>query len=67
MHASVGERIRFHGRTVGAPDHSGEIVTVRGDDGQPPYVVRFDDGHESLVYSGADCEILRSEGAGDEG
>ncbi|MGH1563158.1 DUF1918 domain-containing protein [Mumia sp. DW29H23] len=64
MHATVGERIRFHGRTVGAADHSGEIVTVKGEDGQPPYVVRFDDGHEALVYPGADCEIEHADPKG---
>jgi hypothetical protein len=38
-------------------DHGGEIVEVRGDDGSPPYVVRFDDGHEGLVFPGPDCEV----------
>lgn len=57
MKAAVGERIRILGRSVGAADRLGEIVEVRGDGGEPPYLIRFDDGHESLVYPGADSEI----------
>jgi hypothetical protein len=57
MKATVGERVLIHGRSVGTVDRHGEIVEVRGDDGEPPYLVRFDDGHESLVYPGPDCEI----------
>lgn len=57
MRATVGERVLIHGRSVGAVDRHGEIVEVRGDDGDPPYLIRFDDGHESLVFPGTDCEI----------
>lgn len=57
MKATVGERILIHGKSVGAADRHGEIVEVRGDDGGPPYLVRFEDGHESLVYPGTDSEI----------
>jgi hypothetical protein len=32
-------------------------VEVRGDNGSPPYLVRFSDGHESLMYPGPDCVI----------
>ncbi|GAA5170862.1 MULTISPECIES: DUF1918 domain-containing protein [Amycolatopsis] len=57
MHATVGDRILVHGRTVGAAEQQGEIVEVRGEDGGPPYLVRFADGHEGLVFPGSDCEI----------
>lgn len=57
MHATVGDRILVHGRTVGSGEQQGEIVEVRGEQGQPPYVVRFTDGHESLLYPGSDCEV----------
>jgi hypothetical protein len=57
MHTAAGERIIIRGQTVGAPDRHGQIIEVRGDEGKPPYVVRFDDGHESLVYPGPDCVI----------
>jgi hypothetical protein len=57
MHATVGDTMHIHSRSVGLKDRSGEIVEVRGTDGSPPYLVRFDDGHESLVYPGPDCII----------
>jgi Domain of unknown function (DUF1918) len=57
MRARVGERLRIHGRTVGEQDQEGEIIEVRGAEGEPPYVVRFDDGHEKLVFPGPDAQI----------
>ncbi|GLZ05862.1 hypothetical protein Acsp03_33280 [Actinomadura sp. NBRC 104412] len=57
MNASVGDRLHVHGNTVGAPDRSGEIVEVRGRDGGPPYVVRFDDGHTGMVFPGPDAVV----------
>ena len=46
---------------TGAPwaqqDHLGQIVEVRGPDGQPPYLVRHPDGHESLVFPGPDAVV----------
>jgi hypothetical protein len=57
MHASVGDRIIIRGMSVGSPDRHGEIIEVRGRSGEPPYLVRFGDGHEALTYPGADCVI----------
>jgi hypothetical protein len=57
MHATVGDEIRVHGRTVGSGEQRGEIIEVRGNDGAPPYMVRFADGHEGLIFPGSDCEV----------
>lgn len=57
MNGRVGDRLHVHGKVVGRPDRAGEIVEVRGPDGGPPYVVRFEDGHETLVYPGPDAVI----------
>lgn len=57
MQASTGQRLRIHGKTVGAPDEEGEIVEVHGDDGAPPYLVKFDNGSERLIFPGPDCEV----------
>lgn len=57
MMANVGDRLLVHGHIVGQGDRHGEIVEVRGPEGTPPYVVRYDDGHESLVYPGPDAII----------
>jgi hypothetical protein len=57
MKAQAGDRITIRGRTVEAPDRHGEVIEVRGADGGPPYLVRFDDGHESIVYPGGDVVV----------
>lgn len=57
MQANTGDRLHVHANTVGEPDRIGEIVEVRGDNGQPPYVVRFDDGTEKLVFPGPDAVV----------
>jgi hypothetical protein len=48
------------GRHVGDADREGIITEVRGADGAPPYLVRWRDGHESLLMpsSGAVIEHL---------
>jgi hypothetical protein len=57
MTAKQGDRITIHGRTVGAGDRHGEIVEVRGEKGAPPYAVKFDDGHEALIFPGSDFTV----------
>jgi hypothetical protein len=57
MQATVGDRLHVHGNAVGEPDRSGEIIEVHGDDGGPPYVVRFDDGHTRTVCPGPDAVV----------
>lgn len=60
MQAMVGDRLHVHGHTVGQPERTGQIVDVRGADGAPPYLVRFDDGHEALVFPGPDAVVERT-------
>jgi Domain of unknown function (DUF1918) len=57
MEAAQGDRIVVHGRTVGSSDRHGVILEVRGQGGSPPYVVRFDDGHETVMYPGGDFAV----------
>jgi Domain of unknown function (DUF1918) len=57
MQATVGDRLHVHSNAVGKQDRVGEIVEVRGGNGGPPYLVRFTDGHESLVFPGPDCVV----------
>ena len=63
MHAAQGDRIVIHGKAVGMPDRHGEILEVRGEEGKAPYLVKFDDGHETVVYPGGDFMIEHSESA----
>jgi hypothetical protein len=62
MQAIVGEHIRISGKVVGSPERRGEITEVRGEDGGPPYLVKFDDGHEMLVFPGPDCVVEHAAG-----
>ncbi len=57
MRAEIGDVLHVRGRTVGTPERQGQVVEVRGPDGAPPYLVRFDDGHEALVFPGSDCVV----------
>ena len=57
MQASVGDRLHVHGKVVGQAEHTGEIIEVHGSGGTPPFLVRFDDGHTSLVFPGPDCVV----------
>ena len=40
-----------------ATERHGEIREVQGPDGTAPFVIRWDDGHEGLVFPGPDAEI----------
>ena len=60
MHARVGDRVRIHGRTVGAAERVGEVIEVRGSGDSPLLVVRYDDGHEAILAPGSDCELVHA-------
>lgn len=60
MPASVGDRIVIRGKTVESPDRHGVVVEARGPQGAGPYLIRFDDGHESVVFPGSDFTIEHS-------
>ncbi|WP_428981440.1 DUF1918 domain-containing protein [Nocardia brasiliensis] len=55
--ANVGDRLLVHGHVVGQADRQGKIIEVRGPNGSPPYLVRYSDGHESLVFPGPDAIV----------
>ena len=57
MHASKGDRLVTHGRVVGAHDRVVEIVEVLGPDEMPPYRVRAENGHESIMSPGPDTMV----------
>jgi hypothetical protein len=64
MQASVGDRIVIKGHRVGEPDRDCEVLEVRGPDGGPPFVVRWEDsGHESLFFPSSDASIQHFEHA----
>ncbi len=58
MHASVGDELIIEGHKVGEHVRTGEILEVRGDEGSPPYLVRWDDsGRSTLLFPGSDCIV----------
>ena len=54
MQAAVGDTITVRAVHQGESDRHGMIIEVHGKDGQPPYVVRWQDDHESLFFPAAD-------------
>ena len=57
MQAETGDKLLVHGRTVGQHDRVAEIVEVLGNSGEPPYRVRYDDGHETVMSPGPDSVV----------
>lgn len=65
MKATPGDRIIIKGHHLGEPDRDAEVLEVHGDDGAPPYLVRWEeDGHESLFFPGPDAHVEHFQGAG---
>lgn len=62
MNGNVGDQIVCKGRRVGAAERRGEILEVRGADGGSPYLVRWADGTEGLIYPGSDATIEPTKG-----
>lgn len=59
MHATVGNWLVVHGRTLDTPVREGQVVEVPHADGSPPYVVRWTDTDRlSMVFPGPDAEVL---------
>lgn len=60
MKAHIGDMIVIKGHTVDEPNRTGEILDVKGTDGEPPYIVRWDDdcdAHQHFFFPGPDAEI----------
>jgi hypothetical protein len=57
MRVVVGDRIHVRGRAVDALHETSETIEIRGQDGAPPHLVRHADGHEGLVFPGADASV----------
>jgi hypothetical protein len=58
MQAAVGDHLIIKGHHVGQPDRDCEVIEVRGRDGDPPYVVRWEEnGHQGLFFPGSDAEV----------
>jgi hypothetical protein len=58
MQAKAGDRIVIKGHHVGEPDRDCQVIEVHGDDGGPPYLVRWEDSdHDTLFFPGLDASV----------
>lgn len=57
LRAAPGDRLVVRGHHQGELPRDGEILKVLGDNGAPPYLVRWSDGHESEVFPGSDMSV----------
>jgi len=57
MRAEVNDELVIRGRHVGDEDRKGPIVEVHGDQGGPPYLIRWEDGHQSVFFPSADTLV----------
>lgn len=48
--AHRGDVVEVSGRRVGDPGRMGELLKVLGAPEHPHYLVRWEDGHESVLY-----------------
>jgi len=64
LRAAAGDRLVIRRHHLGEPDRDGEILETLGDDGTPPFRVRWsDDGHESVLFPGSDATVEHFEHA----
>ena len=57
MHANVGDELTVKGRQLGSEVRHGRILEVHGQDGAPPYLVQWQDGHESVFFPSSDTVV----------
>jgi hypothetical protein len=57
MRAQAGDELTARGRHQGDEDRRGTIVRVEGENGAPPYLVRWRDGHETLFFPAPGTEV----------
>jgi len=58
--AEAGDLIVVEGHRVGDSRRTGEILEVIGDPGHEHYRVRWEDGHDSVVYPSNDVTVKKA-------
>jgi hypothetical protein len=62
LRASPGDQLVIRGHHFGEAERDAEILEILGDDGAPPYLVRWeDDGHVSKLYPSSDAFVRHFE------
>lgn len=58
MRARAGDTLTVRSHHIGEADQEAEILEVRGEKGEPPFLVRWmTDGHEALFFPGSDAVV----------
>ena len=58
LQARPGDRLVVRGHRIGEPERDAEILEVLGEEGAPPYEVRWsDNGHVTRVYPSSDIYV----------
>jgi Domain of unknown function (DUF1918) len=57
LRASPGDRLVIQRHHLGEPDRDGEILEVLGENGAPPFLVRWEDGHVAELFPGSDATV----------
>lgn len=63
MDARVGDRIVVESNKVGGGRKSGSVVEVIEGAGGRRYRIRWDDGHESVMYPSTDAFVVQGSSA----
>ena len=53
----AGDQVIVKGRRIGDPDRSGEVLEARGTLAHGPLLVRWDDGHVTLLFPGTNAIV----------
>lgn len=57
LHAQPGDRLVVRAHHQGQAPRDAEVLEVLGEDGGPPFRVRWDDGSEAEIFPGSDVFI----------
>ena len=66
LRAKPGDRLVIKGHHQGQPQQDAEILKVLGKKGAPPYLVRWEDGHEAEVFPSSDAFVQHLGGSQDK-
>ena len=57
MRAALGDELLVRGRHVDDPERTGVIIAIHGENGSPPYLVRWKDGRVTVLFPSSDTEV----------
>ncbi|MGH2931777.1 MAG: DUF1918 domain-containing protein [Gaiellaceae bacterium] len=57
MHPKAGDVLAIHGHSLAEPERLAVILEVLGQPDHAHFRVRWDDGHESILYPGSDATV----------